>query len=113
MASGADGVGERSRSAVIMRYGCDTSWSQRAAEVSGFRQVLEEAARRGQREQDAGSPTEGQQKVTVYDLQRCGGAGLANPPANPFQEAVHGWLLGSQPFIDRIRRLMKEPKHPD
>ena len=34
-------------------------------------------------------------------------------PANLFQEAVHGWLLGSQAFIDRIRRLMKEPKHPD
>ena len=40
-------------------------------------------------------------------------AGLAKPPANPFQEAVHGWLLGSQQFIDRIRRLMKEPKHRD
>lgn len=40
-------------------------------------------------------------------------AGLAEPPANPFQEAAHGWLLGSQQFIDRIKRLMKEPQHPD
>src|SRR3990170_6141898 len=59
IARGADGLGEPRRSAVIMRYGGDTSWSQRAAEVSGFRQILEEAARRRQGEQDAASQIEG------------------------------------------------------
>jgi REP element-mobilizing transposase RayT len=40
-------------------------------------------------------------------------AGLAKPPDNPFRDAVHGWLLGSQEFVDRIKRLMKEPTHRD
>ena len=30
-------------------------------------------------------------------------AGLAKPPQNPLRPAVHGWLVGSQGFVDRIR----------
>jgi hypothetical protein len=30
-------------------------------------------------------------------------AGLAEPPENPLRHAVHGWLLGSKEFVDRIR----------
>lgn len=40
-------------------------------------------------------------------------AGLAEPPANPFRAAAHGWMLGGQAFVDRVRRLAKEPKHRD
>ncbi len=40
-------------------------------------------------------------------------AGIAKPPENPFREAVHGWLLGGQAFVDRMKGLGKEPKHRD
>ncbi|MFO7903808.1 MAG: transposase [Pirellulaceae bacterium] len=40
-------------------------------------------------------------------------AGLADPPANPFQDAVHGWLMGSEQFVDRIKELMEEPTYQD
>ena len=30
-------------------------------------------------------------------------AGLQDPPANPFDNVVNGWLLGSQSFIERMR----------
>ena len=39
--------------------------------------------------------------------------GLARPPKNPLAEAAHGWLLGSQAFVDRIRREMKPPRFAD
>lgn len=29
------------------------------------------------------------------------------------QKAIDGWLLGSQAFVDKIRRLMKQPKFQD
>ncbi len=35
------------------------------------------------------------------------------PPINPFSAAVEGFLLGSQVFVDRIKRLVKAPSHPD
>ena len=31
-------------------------------------------------------------------------AGLTTPPASPWAEARHGWLLGSERFLDRLRR---------
>ena len=30
-------------------------------------------------------------------------AGLTTPPAPPWAEARHGWLLGSERFLDRLR----------
>jgi REP element-mobilizing transposase RayT len=32
-------------------------------------------------------------------------SGLAEPPASPFREAFEGWVLGSDAFVDRLRRL--------
>jgi REP element-mobilizing transposase RayT len=40
-------------------------------------------------------------------------AGVAAPPENPFATAVEGWLLGSQEFIERIKRQVKPPKYRD
>ncbi len=34
-------------------------------------------------------------------------------PANPFQSAAHGWLLGSEKFIERMRALLSEPRNRD
>jgi REP element-mobilizing transposase RayT len=39
--------------------------------------------------------------------------GLIQPPENPFREAAYGWLLGSEEFVERMRREMKSPAHPD
>ena len=33
-------------------------------------------------------------------------AGLANPPPSPWAEARHGWLLGSERFLDRLRQQL-------
>jgi len=38
---------------------------------------------------------------------------MAKPPENPFREAVSGWLLGGQAFVDRMQGLAKQPKHGD
>lgn len=40
-------------------------------------------------------------------------AGLAEPPENPFRSASLGWLLGSQRFVDAIRKRMQRPHHED
>ena len=40
-------------------------------------------------------------------------AGLAEPPENPLHKAVHGWLLGSAAFVQRMRDQMKQPAHED
>ena len=34
-------------------------------------------------------------------------AGLAQPPESPWSEAFHGWILGSQKFVDRVRALVQ------
>ena len=39
--------------------------------------------------------------------------GLAKAPANPFQSAAQGWLLGSETFIARMRSLLSEPRNQD
>ena len=40
-------------------------------------------------------------------------AGLAEPPQNPLKRAVHGWLVGSEAFVDRIRSQVQPPRHQD
>jgi REP element-mobilizing transposase RayT len=39
--------------------------------------------------------------------------GLTEPPENPLRKAVHGWLLGSAAFVQRIREQMERPAHED
>jgi hypothetical protein len=39
--------------------------------------------------------------------------GLKAPPENPFKKAAHGWLLGGNGFVDRIRTEMKSPRFAD
>lgn len=53
----------------------------------------------------------GKRPETAY--RRFVEAGLAKPPANPLAEAVEGWLLGSQEFVERMKRLVKSPRHED
>ena len=38
-------------------------------------------------------------------------AGLANPPPAPWAEARHGWLLGSERFLDRLRQQLGDQTH--
>ena len=40
-------------------------------------------------------------------------SGCSAPPENPMQKAIDGWLLGSQAFVEKVRRLMKKPKFQD
>lgn len=40
-------------------------------------------------------------------------AGLKNPPANPFQTAWDGWILGSEAFVKRTKQLVRIPSQPD
>jgi hypothetical protein len=35
-------------------------------------------------------------------------AGLSQPPESPWSEAYHGWLLGSQKFVDRVRAMVRD-----
>jgi putative transposase len=39
--------------------------------------------------------------------------GLRERVENPFREAADGWLLGSQEFVDRMRRQMPSPRYRD
>ena len=55
----------------------------------------------------------GRQRSPEAAYRRFVEQGLARAPANPFQSAVHGWLLGSETFIDRMRSLLSEPKNQD
>ena len=40
-------------------------------------------------------------------------AGLSQPPESPWSEAYHGWILGSQKFVDRVRAIVKERPRRD
>ena len=40
-------------------------------------------------------------------------AGLAQPPESPWSEAFHGWILGSQKFVDRVRALVQHQPQRD
>jgi putative transposase len=35
-------------------------------------------------------------------------AGLASPPLDPFAVAVHGWILGGDAFLDRLRGIVRD-----
>lgn len=38
-------------------------------------------------------------------------AELGHPPTSPFDDAIDGWILGSQQFADRIRKLVSPESH--
>jgi len=40
-------------------------------------------------------------------------AGLTTRPAPPWAEARHGWLLGSERFLDRLRQRLGDQAHRD
>jgi hypothetical protein len=40
-------------------------------------------------------------------------AGLSKPPESPWSEAYHGWILGSQKFVDRVRAMVKQQPRRD
>jgi REP element-mobilizing transposase RayT len=40
-------------------------------------------------------------------------SGLSQPPVDPFAAATEGWLLGSQDFVDRVKRLVEKPRQLD
>ena len=40
-------------------------------------------------------------------------AGFDHPPENPFLAAKHGWILGSDAFVDRVREQLKSPSYLD
>lgn len=49
----------------------------------------------------------GADPVSAY--QRYVEEGLNNPPSNPFAQAKFGWILGSDAFVERIRKQLKQP----
>ena len=53
----------------------------------------------------------GKHPVNVY--RRFVESGMDDPPTNPFEHAREGWLLGSDQFVDRVKRMMKNPRQPD
>ena len=40
-------------------------------------------------------------------------SGIDQPPKNPLDEALDGWLLGSEAFLARVRSILKEPQQID
>lgn len=40
-------------------------------------------------------------------------AGLSEPPESPWSEAYHGWILGSQKFVDRVRAMVRDQPRRD
>lgn len=40
-------------------------------------------------------------------------ASLKDPPVNPFRSAAHGWLLGNDKFVNKIRRKIRDPQNAD
>ena len=53
----------------------------------------------------------GRQRSPEAAYRRFVEQGLARAPANPFQSAANGWLLGSETFIERMRSLLSEPRN--
>jgi len=39
--------------------------------------------------------------------------GLETPPSNPLDNALEGWLLGSDTFLKKVKKLMTKPQHID
>ena len=40
-------------------------------------------------------------------------SGLESPPNNPLNDALEGWLLGSDSFLEKIKKLFTKPQHVD
>ena len=40
-------------------------------------------------------------------------SGIKQPPANPFQAAVDGWILGSNEFVQRVKQTVEDPADGD
>ena len=40
-------------------------------------------------------------------------SGLETPPSNPLDNALEGWLLGSDTFLKKVKKLMTNPQHID
>ncbi len=40
-------------------------------------------------------------------------SGQEIPPANPLDDALEGWLLGSDGFLQKIKKLLNRPNHLD
>ena len=40
-------------------------------------------------------------------------SGLETPPSNPLDNALEGWLLGSETFLKKIKKLLNKPQHID
>ncbi len=53
----------------------------------------------------------GSQPATAY--RRYVMAGLSQSPKSPWKEAYHGWILGSQKFVDRVRKLVNKAPRRD
>jgi putative transposase len=46
----------------------------------------------------------GSDATTTY--RRYVTAGLSQPPESPWADAYHGWIVGSQKFVDRVKRMV-------
>ena len=40
-------------------------------------------------------------------------SGLETPPSNPLDNVLEGWLLGSDTFLKKVKKLMTKPQHID
>jgi len=40
-------------------------------------------------------------------------SGIEQPPENPLKAALEGWLLGSEEFLKRMKKLLSKPKQMD
>lgn len=40
-------------------------------------------------------------------------SGIENPPTNPIHDALEGWLLGSDAFLEKIKKLLSKPHNID
>ena len=40
-------------------------------------------------------------------------SGVETPPSNPLDSALDGWLLGSETFLQKIKKLLTKPHHVD
>ena len=40
-------------------------------------------------------------------------SGLESPPSNPLDDALEGWLLGSEAFLQKIKKIFTKPQHID
>ena len=40
-------------------------------------------------------------------------SGLESPPSNPLDDALEGWLLGSEAFLKKVKKIFSKPQHVD